>query len=421
MIDVKEKTSVCFFAAATRFSRLRLLSSSAITLVVITGAHAQSFSGIGIPAGYSGTSPLAISRDGSAVVGDVLGVYLAQAFRWTAATGPVPLGFLSGTQVTEAIAVSGNGAVTGGYQGFGGCGDNRGVVWNSSGPIFTGFPAGGNYSIIYGLNGDGTVAAGNAGICNSYMPAAVWQQSTNTWIQLPLANQSGKTAQRGNAVALNPAGNIAVGGTGYTDATSQATKWTVGVTSTSLGLGFLSGGNSSGASAISADGSVIVGSSNTAGSPSHAFRYTASGGMVDIGCLGSDTVCDAQGVNSDGSIVVGNSTSGPYRWTVTNGTQSIRDLISAAGLAAGWQLQSVVGVSDSGFWISGKGIDPQNRQQGWIAFLPWFYGTPGDKNCHGKSVSVLTQQYGGLAYAAPALGFASVNALQEAITAYCGN
>jgi hypothetical protein len=50
-----------------------------------------------------------------------------------------------------------------------------------------------------------------------------------------------------------------------------------------------------------------------------------------------------------------------------------------------------------------------------------FAGTPGAANCHGKSVSALAQQFGGLASAASALGYASVAALQDAITGFCGN
>jgi YVTN family beta-propeller protein len=51
---------------------------------------------------------------------------------------------------------------------------------------------------------------------------------------------------------------------------------------------------------------------------------------------------------------------------------------------------------------------------------PRFAGTPGKANCHGKSVSALAQQYGGLNNAAAALGFDSVSALQDAIMAFCG-
>jgi hypothetical protein len=51
---------------------------------------------------------------------------------------------------------------------------------------------------------------------------------------------------------------------------------------------------------------------------------------------------------------------------------------------------------------------------------PVFAGTPGKANCHGQSVSALSKQFGGLNHAAEALGYPSVDALQDAIMAYCG-
>jgi hypothetical protein len=48
-----------------------------------------------------------------------------------------------------------------------------------------------------------------------------------------------------------------------------------------------------------------------------------------------------------------------------------------------------------------------------------FAGTPGKANCHGKSVSALHQQFGGLPAAAEALGFSSVEDLQDAIRTFC--
>jgi hypothetical protein len=50
---------------------------------------------------------------------------------------------------------------------------------------------------------------------------------------------------------------------------------------------------------------------------------------------------------------------------------------------------------------------------------PAFAGTPEEANCHGQSVSALAQQFGGLDNAAAALGFPSVQALQDAIKAFC--
>jgi len=46
-------------------------------------------------------------------------------------------------------------------------------------------------------------------------------------------------------------------------------------------------------------------------------------------------------------------------------------------------------------------------------------GTAGQANCHGKSVSALAHQFGGLDTAASALGFSSVDSLQQAFEAFC--
>jgi hypothetical protein len=50
---------------------------------------------------------------------------------------------------------------------------------------------------------------------------------------------------------------------------------------------------------------------------------------------------------------------------------------------------------------------------------PKFAGAPGTADCHGKSVSALAQQFGGLPAAATAVGFANVVALQTAISVFC--
>jgi hypothetical protein len=46
-------------------------------------------------------------------------------------------------------------------------------------------------------------------------------------------------------------------------------------------------------------------------------------------------------------------------------------------------------------------------------------GTPGQANCHGKSVSALARQFRGISAAASALGFSSVAALQDGLKAFC--
>lgn len=48
-----------------------------------------------------------------------------------------------------------------------------------------------------------------------------------------------------------------------------------------------------------------------------------------------------------------------------------------------------------------------------------FAGTPGTPSCHGDSVSALARQYRGLSAAARALGFSSVQSLQNAVKTFC--
>ena len=46
-------------------------------------------------------------------------------------------------------------------------------------------------------------------------------------------------------------------------------------------------------------------------------------------------------------------------------------------------------------------------------------GTPGAADCHDQTVAAIAHQFGGVASAAPALGFSSVSALQRAVTTFC--
>jgi uncharacterized repeat protein (TIGR03803 family) len=75
------------------------------------------------------------------------------------------------------------------------------------------------------------------------------------------------------------------------------------------------------------------------------------------------------------------------------------------------------------FGTTQLGGGPNNQgtvfELGGSGFVPPFAGTPGTPNCHGQSVSALARQYGGLNAAAAALGFSSVQVMQNAITGFC--
>ena len=155
----------------------------------------------------------------------------------------------------------------------------------------------------------------------------------------------------------------------FSGGTRQAFRWTAA--SGTVGLGFLPGGNDSSAGGVNAAGNVVVGISNGTAGAYQAFRWTAATGMVGLGFLPTATESGASRVSADGKVVVGSSGGKAFRWTAGDGMQSIQDLLSAAGASGltGWQLTAATGISASGKVISGQGIDPLGRNQGWIATL----------------------------------------------------
>ena len=94
-----------------------------------------------------------------------------------------------------------------------------------------------------------------------------------------------------------------------------------------IGLGWLSTTSSSYASDVSADGSVVVGSSNTDSYiTGQAFRWTKVDGMVALGPLVENVFGGiANAVSADGTVVVGDLHKesfypiSPFRWTQETG------------------------------------------------------------------------------------------------------
>jgi probable HAF family extracellular repeat protein len=113
---------------------------------------------------------------------------------------------------------------------------------------------------------------------------------------------------------------VVVGGTPYPMIEAFRRTSSTGL----VGIGFLPGGNVSFAEGVNADGSVIVGQSNSIGPLTFdAFIWTAATGMTSLGALPGANRSEALGVSLDGSVVVGDSGfSGhleAFRWTAATG------------------------------------------------------------------------------------------------------
>ena len=94
------------------------------------------------------------------------------------------------------------------------------------------------------------------------------------------------------------------------------------------------------ANGVSDDGSVIVGYSTIGpGGYNHAFRWTASGGMVPLDPTANDSSNPPQslayGVSSDGSTIVGQRNFRAFRWSESSDFQSLGNTASFANAASG--------------------------------------------------------------------------------------
>jgi uncharacterized repeat protein (TIGR03803 family) len=144
-----------------------------------------------------------------------------------------------------------------------------------------------------------------------------------------------------------------------------------------------------------------------ADAPGNLYGTTLFGGAA-----GNGTVFEL--VNSSGNYTekVLHSFSGSSFSGGSDGGQPQDGLIAdASGNLYGTTSVGGAGFVGTVFKISGSGFVPPIH----------FAGVPGAPNCTGVSVSSLAHTYGGISAAAKALGYTSVSALQNAISAYCRN
>ena len=116
---------------------------------------------------------------------------------------------------------------------------------------------------------------------------------------------------------------------------------------------------------MSADGSVVIGRSTDAGNTRRAFRWTAAGGMQDLGSLGG-VGSEAFDVSADGSVVVGDApdASGQtraFRWTAAGGMKSL-STIYAGSIGSGSYFAFANAISADGGHVAGYGYNQRARR-----------------------------------------------------------
>lgn len=163
-------------------------------------------------------------------------------------------------------------------------------------------------------------ALSGCGSSSSDSPVVSTPGSTAKATFTALGHLSGDSTSIASAISAD--GTVVVGTSYSTTGKSQAFRWTASGGMT--GLGILSGGTLSTANGVSADGSVIVGGTDASDSAGNQipFIWKASQGMAPISVAGSGFACSANGASSDGSVVVGvcaNATQFAFRWTAATG------------------------------------------------------------------------------------------------------
>jgi probable HAF family extracellular repeat protein len=342
---------------------LLITSIAMVTSCAFAPASATTFMGFGdLPGGDFSSCAYAVTPDGSAVAGWVStstsqsGYANTEAFHWTAGGGMTGLGYLHGHQAGTASSwangISADGSTVVGVENN----SSEAFRWTASGGMAgLGYWTGCDYSEAKSVSADGSVVVGY-----SYLTGRTGTQAFR-W------TASDGMAGLGDGIArgVSDDGSVVVGG-----GTGGAFRWTAA--GGRVLLGDLAGGTvKSNAYAVSADGSVVAGTSNSA-LGDEPFRWTAGGGVGGLGILPGSQSNVVRAISADGSVVVGQCWVGSryqsFIWTPGLGMQNIETLLGSA-LPTGWKLKGANGVALNGGIVTvvGEGSDPANYQEGWMA------------------------------------------------------
>ena len=274
------------------------------------------------------------------------------AFLWSPATGIESLAPMEGGPESFSTAISHNGSVVVG-------GNGTAFRWTRSGGMQNlGILPGGTGSYATGVNSDGTVIGGVSFLSGGGERGFVWTamgglQALSTPSSLSPVHLQNWDYSRAYGVSAN--GAVLVGMVYSSSDEIQAVRWT--------GSGDVQeiitprGGS---ARAANFDGSVVVGASLSSNDVEAGFIWTESGGLQDLGFLAGGNTSLASSVSGDGSLVVGSSNSSEgfkaFIWDAENGMQDLNIYLAGKGIdLAGWTLRSAEDISLDGKTVVGYG------------------------------------------------------------------
>jgi probable HAF family extracellular repeat protein len=316
-----------------------------------------------IPGTLFGARVVGISGDGSKAVGHSYTFTDAVATSWSVTGAASDLGIGDHT-LANAISYDGSTIV----------GSDRSALYSKAFAIRNGAqtilasPLVNSYADAYGANLDGSVIVGSDASAFGNSQAVMWSGPGWSNYQALASLSSGRAA----AFGVDGAGHTIVGMSIAADTFGHAVYWQNGAVH-DLGLANLS----SGAAAISTDGRTIVGYQSDAVA-SHAVKYSGANfaDVTDLGTLGGYSYASA--VNANGTVIVGQSLIsglvGYHAFRYADGTMAdLNTLMTNVGVdMTGIELTEATGVSGDGSYITVNSTSP-----GYKPYLVYYFDGAG--------------------------------------------
>lgn len=321
-----------------------------------------------LPGGGFDSAATAVTDDGAVACGySDSGGDRWEAFRWTQAEGMVGLGEIAGGMFGSICqALSADGEIAVGYSNA--ANGVEAFRWTNSNGL-VGIGGFSNESNANDISADGQILAGYG--WSSRQQAFIWTQADKF---SDLGNLGGGRLWS-SAEAISGNGQVVVGGSESSVDIFEAFRWTA--ESGMVGLGKLPGGTGhSGALDVSYEGNVIVGSSDS-DTGTQAFIWTEEHGMIGLGAFSNDSSpwSQAYSISDDGEIVLGRSRTSKARevfiWTEDSGMQLLQDVLVIQGISdlSLWERVRDAVISPNGRWIAGAGENPEGQREAFIASL----------------------------------------------------